>query len=118
MSTNVVPQLFAIWRKSVLFTVGAISLGAERLEQQIARILKPTDRERAPRVKVPVRSTRVAAPAVTRRARGVRKAAVTRSAKTARVAQKVGARKPRARVASDHARPVAPAIAEALAQNQ
>ena len=62
MSNGVIPQLFAIWRKSVLLTVGAISLGAERLESSLTRWGKPGDRpDRAPRVKVPVRAAKVVA---------------------------------------------------------
>lgn len=112
MATGVVPQIFAIWRKSVLFTVGAISLGAERLEQQIARILKPVDRDRRPRVKVPVRGTRTTAPAVTRRARAVRKTAVARAAKSVRAGRKVAVRTPRVKAAAPAA------LVETTAANQ
>ena len=54
-----IPQLFEMWRKSVLFTVGAISLGAEELESQLGRLLKKGEgNDRAPRVKVPVRAAK------------------------------------------------------------
>ena len=57
---SVIPQIFAIWRASVLLTVGAISLGAERLENSVKGLLKPGERpERAARVKVPVRAGKV-----------------------------------------------------------
>ena len=59
-SYRVIPQLVAMWRQSVLLTVGAISLGAERLESSLGGLLKSSERlDRAPRVKVPVRAGKV-----------------------------------------------------------
>jgi hypothetical protein len=79
-----IPQLFAMWRRSVLFTVGAISLGAEELESQLGRLLKKKSdaSERAPRVKVPVRAAAKPARVVAgRKPRAGRKVSVKRSGK-------------------------------------
>lgn len=95
MSKWGIPQLFAMWRRSVLFTVGAISLGAEELENQLGRLLKKNEGQPAPRVKVPVRAGRVtsARPVPARKVatRSARKAAVKSPKATARTVRKVKA---------------------------
>src|SRR2546422_750280 len=95
MSTWGIPQLFAIWRKSVLLTVGAISLGAEQLESPLDGILRRGGRaDRAPRVKVPVRAGKI-------QTRRTGRAAVVR--KAARTATDRAATSRRPRVKTAHA---------------
>lgn len=96
MSKWGMPQLFAMWRRSVLFTVGAISLGAEELENQLGRLLKKNEGQTgAPRVKVPVRAGRVttARPVQARKVatRSARKAAVKAPKATTRTVRRVKA---------------------------
>ena len=98
MSNGVIPQLFEMWRKSVLLTVGAISLGAEKVETSLTGWRRSAGRssdrpERAPRVKVPVRASRVDARHANTRRVNARRATAHR-ATAARVGVKAAAHAP------------------------
>lgn len=107
---SVIPQLFAIWRTSVLLTVGAISLGAEQLEASVTGMLKPAERtDRAARVKVPVRAGKVENTRATRPV--LSPARVTQPAPARRTARKAAVKPaPKAKTAASKA--VKPSVKE------
>lgn len=100
---SVITQVFNIWRTSVLLTVGALSLGAEQLENSVKGLIKSDRTDRAPRVKVPVRAGKVETSG-TARSRAVKQArvakkAVAKAAAKAATVKASGARKVRVKAA-------------------